>query len=238
MNCEKCGRSNPIGFRFCSGCGAPSAPPVTYSPPPVTQTNVIRQPSGGPTSIDFSWNRVMRFQGVITVGSVLVIVGLFLPWVSSYGFSFSGLSIHGFLWLSFLLMVAVLVLSVLEVLIPGFSESWPLRPVVAGIVLFSAVLILLGVVNMPGGFSWSFGPIWSLIVVISTALASLAPFVPSFAFLRLPISTSTMNANGFGGASSQAPPSAHGQIGSFCSSCGNAIDPSAQFCSSCGSPTK
>jgi len=248
VNCEKCGRPNPEGSRFCGGCGAPSGPATrlvqdaptlstpqsaaTFSSPPtfsVGQTNTrVNTP-------EFNWSRVSRFQIGTAVGSFLTIVGLFLPWASGYGYSFSGLSIHGFLWFSFLILVAVLVLTVLEVFIPGFSDNWPQQPVVSGIAMFSALLVLIGVLDFPGGYGWSIGPFWCLVMSIALVAVTLTPYVPALYFL-LPISTSVATGT-TPGVGRVSPVKSQEPARQFCPSCGNAIDSNSQFCAYCGART-
>ena len=241
MNCANCGRPNPEGYRFCAGCGVPSVPteqqPPTPTRSPTPPTFSTRQPNTGTNSMQFSWNKVMRYQAAIVVGSFLAIVGLFLPWVSSFGLSFSGLSIHGFLWFSFLFLVAIMVLSILEIFIQGFSDSWPLHPLVMGMATFSALLVLIGLLDSPGGYGWSIGPFWCLIFSLALVAASLAPFVPRLHFLRIPLSRSPALLGTVSGTDRSSSPYTPRTPRRFCPSCGKVIEFDSQFCASCGSKT-
>ena len=244
MNCAICGRPNPEGYRFCAGCGVPSVPtnqqpptPTSSLTPPTPPTYSNRQPNAGARSTQFNWNKVMRYQAAIVVGSFLAIVGLFLPWVSSFGLSFSGLSIHGFLWFSFLFLVAVMVLSVLEMFIQGFSDSWPLHPLVSGMAIFSALLVLIGLLDSPSGFGWSIGPFWCLIFSLALVAVSLAPFVPGLHFLRIPLTRSSALLGTVSGSDRTPLPDSPRSPRRFCPSCGKVIEFDSQFCSSCGSRT-
>lgn len=232
MNCEQCGRLNPVGYKFCGGCGALAGPLSQALPPPpvfyAPQSEIPRRPS------EFNWNRVNRFEVGIVVGSFLTIVGFFLPWVSTFGFSVSGLTLHSFLWFAFLLLLGVMVLSILKIFVPGFSENWPFETALTGMVLFSGLLVVIALIDSPGGFSWSIGPFWCLIMVAATGIASLAPFVVGFQFLRVPIATSTSSVSGTSSDARTSPPSESGSSRRFCSACGNPIDSGERFCSSCG----
>jgi hypothetical protein len=176
----------------------------------------------------------MRFEAATVVGSFLTIIGLYLPWASSYGFSFSGFSVHSFLWFAFLLLLAVMVLSIVKIFLPAVSEGWPFQTVLAGMVLFAALMVLIAAIDIPSGLGWSFGQVWSLIAIAVTSVAVLAPFVLAFHFLRVSIAVPASGGQGFSVESGDSRSTDPGQSRRFCSSCGQSMQSGERFCSSCG----
>jgi hypothetical protein len=235
VNCSQCGQSNPVGFKFCSKCGAqaatsgaaPLAPPVA-GPGGANVAGPVTTTSAG-----LDWNRVSRFELVTVVGAFLTLVGLYLPWLSAFGFSVSGIDAHGYLWLSWLCLVAVIVLSIIKVFSPGFSETWPFHNLVAGLVLFAALMVVIGFIDTLTGSFWSFGPFWTLLMIGATSVAVLTPLISGLDFLRLPVST-TQRAAPMTTVTGSPAPTPPGTAQRFCSACGNQIVGQETFCSRCG----
>jgi hypothetical protein len=180
----------------------------------------------------------MRFQVGIIGGSFLTIVGLYLPWASTYGVSFSGFSIHSFLWLAFLMLLAVFALSILDLFIPTLSEGWPFQTVLVGVVLFAALLTLIAAVDVPTGFGWNIGQVWTLIAVAGTSIAALSPLVSAFQFLRIPVSTTKIGVGAAHNVVGTSFPAESGLPRRFCSACGSPMEADEQFCSSCARPAQ
>lgn len=77
MNCGKCGKENSDQDQFCTGCGAP-----------------LREASQQPrAALPLTNERVMGIVGLIA--GILMLVGLFTPWVSVSGW---GVSISASAW--------------------------------------------------------------------------------------------------------------------------------------------
>ena len=236
MHCSQCGQLNPVGFKFCSKCGAPAmTPSAAQSAPPVAGSGVAYSaaPVTSTTSPGLDWNRVARFEVVTVVGAFLTLVGLYLPWISAFGLSLSGIDSHGYLWLSWLCLVAVIVLSIIKIFSPGFSETWPFQNLLVGLVMFAALMVVIGFISTLTGSFWSFGPFWTLLTAGATSVAVLTPLIGGLDFLRAPVSTTPRAAPQVNVDLSAVPaPSVTTQR--FCPACGSQAVVQEVFCSKCG----
>jgi hypothetical protein len=238
VHCGQCGQLNPEGFKFCSKCGAPAAAPPSWVATPQSATpftGIAPTPLiTGATSPGFDWNRVMRYEAITTVGAFLTLVGFYLPWLSAFGFSVSGIGAHSYLWLAWLCLVAVIVLSIVKMFSPGFTQTWPYQNLLVGLILFSSLLVFIAFIGTLSGSYWSFGPFWTLLMAAATSVAALAPLINGLDFLRVPVSSTPSHQRSSNTFVSPAPTSTVGSS-RFCGACGAPVDTDEPFCSHCGS---
>jgi hypothetical protein len=182
MKCSQCGSDAATGAGTCSGCGA--AIPTAAEAATLTQ-------AGPAVAFRFDaarWSTADRIAG----GATLVLfVSLFLPWFSvSAGFgnftessSVDALTAHGYLYLVLLLALAMLGYLVLSAGLDTMP-ALPLRheQILGGAAAVNLLLVLIGMLIMPGGgsslvkVSWDFGAFIGLAAAV-VAVAPLAAAV-------------------------------------------------------------
>jgi hypothetical protein len=130
---------------------------------------------------NFDAGRLSQADRISGVASLVLLISLFLPWftVSAFGLSASasGTTAHGYLWVVFILCLAVVAFLLFGA---GYAEL-PMRlPVAREMVLLVAtginlLLVLIAFFVKPGGgglgVGWGFGAFVGLI-------AAIAAFVP------------------------------------------------------------
>lgn len=207
MNCSQCGNEAPVGANACPNCGASlataappgasAAPPGAGAPMPVGATPAAT--GSGLPGFAFNLNRLSREERITGIASLILLISLFLPWVtakesttvpgaiSSYSASADGFSLHGYFWIAFILSLAVIAFLVMKA---GFASMPFALPVsddqallVATGVMF--VIILLGFLfkgysgASGSGFGyhfsvgWGFGAFLGLVASV-VAVAPLA----------------------------------------------------------------
>jgi hypothetical protein len=147
--------------------------------------------------VKFDLNRLTTVDKVVAVATLITMISLWLPWFSaSYSAlgitssgSISGTGVHGWLWLEFILALALLVYLAARAAWDQLPFSLPIsheRLLVAGTAL-QFLLILIGFFAVPstGGVqgvsvSWDFGAILALIASIVAAGPVIYPAVKSF----------------------------------------------------------
>jgi hypothetical protein len=186
MICSQCGNSLAEGVAACPQCGKP----------------VFGGASAAPGSQAFAfnaarWGQAERITGVATL---VLLISLFLPWftvsVSSSllgghtlaSASGSGLDAHGYLWIVFIVSLAVIAFLVLQA---GFATLPFQLPVPPQLLLLAAtglnlLLVLIAFFFKPGtgslfgsgiSVSWSFGAFFSLIAAIAACVPLGLPLV-------------------------------------------------------------
>ena len=130
---------------------------------------------------NFDAARLSRADRISGAASAVLLIALFLPWFSislgGFSFSWSGMTAHGYLWIVFILCLAVVAFLVFGA---GYAEL-PIRlPVDREMALLVAtginlLLVLLAFFVSPGyvaaGVGWTFGAFLGLI-------AAIVAFVP------------------------------------------------------------
>jgi hypothetical protein len=181
MFCAQCGNTVAEGAASCARCGAPVGGGGTMPASPATAA-----PSGTGAAMqgyNFDAGRLSQADKITGVASVILLISLFLPWFSISGagitISWSGMTAHGYLWLVFLLCLAIVAFLVLEA---GFAQLPVKLPAGREMLLLAAsginlLLVLLAFFVSPGylslGVGWSFGAFVALIAAI-VACAPLA----------------------------------------------------------------
>lgn len=183
------------------GTGAPTnqysspgqyPPPGQQPPPGYPQPGGQYQPrqggGGAVPAFQFDLKRLTRIDQIVGVASFIVLISIFLPWfsVSVRGFGSatgSGTAAHGWLWLVFVLDLAIIAYLVMRA---GWEESPVRMPVGHDRLLMGAaglqlLLILIAFFDMPssdGLAGVSVGWAWGAFIGLLAALAAAAVFVP------------------------------------------------------------
>ena len=194
MICTQCGSSVPGGAAACPGCGARFAAQGTaaraggtagqrmagrrpFQPAPLAQRAAAGHAASPAFRLDLS--RLTNSDRITGIGSLLLLVSLFLPWygVDILGISAEadGLNVHGYLYIVLLLCVAIMAYLVLWA---GFEELPARLPLSHQQRLLAAsgintALVLLAFLIRPDGTGWRFGAFAGILA----ALVAVAPLV-------------------------------------------------------------
>lgn len=162
--CSRCLIEVFPGTALCPKCGAAIRPPVVRRPAP-KRTGKSRQRLNALDARD-------RVAGPATLA---LLVSFWLPWYSIGGFSVGGLSVHGWLFIAVISSI-VLVLYFLvtafdvgDLAGQGRMSKEQLLVLMTGT---NAVLVVLGFLLKPAGFSWS----WGAYVALVGAIVAFLPF--------------------------------------------------------------
>jgi hypothetical protein len=210
MNCAQCQSANDPGSTFCANCGTsliPAAPvgyvgPTSYETPAAPQyqpgqSGPFTQRSSALPPANFSLSRLTTVDRIIAGATLVTMISLWLPWYtgkdSVLGItstaSISGTGDHGWLWLEFILALALLAYfaakaawAQLPFRLP-VSDEWLL---IGGTGL-QFLLILIGFIALPStdgiqGFSvsWDYGAFLALIASITAAAPVVYPAVKTY----------------------------------------------------------
>jgi hypothetical protein len=207
MNCAQCQTANGPGSTFCINCGSsliPAAPagysgPTSQGPPAPPQyqpgqAGPYMQRSSTLPPANFDLRRLTTVDRIIAGATLVTMISLWFPWfsVSFAGFgaattgSVSGTGYHGWLWLEFILALALLgyfaaraAWDQLPFRLP-VSDEWLL---IGGTGL-QFLLILIGFLAMPSAdglsVSWDFGAFIALIASITAAAPVVYPAVKTY----------------------------------------------------------
>jgi hypothetical protein len=210
MNCAQCQAANDQGSTFCVNCGTsliPPAPasysgPTGYDSPPAPQyqpgqAGPFGQRASALPPANFNVSRLTTVDRIIAGATLVTMISLWLPWYSGkYSLlgvtstaSVSGTREHGWLWLEFILALALLGYLAARAAWEQLPFSLPVsheRLLIAGTGL-QFLLILIGFVALPStdglqGFSvsWDFGAFLALIASIVAAGPVVYPTVRSY----------------------------------------------------------
>jgi len=167
--CSRCLVEVFPGTALCPRCGAAIAPHVVPRPTP-RRTGRSRQRLRALSAKD-------RIAGPATFA---LLVSFWLPWFSIGPFSADGLSVHGWLFISVLNSI-VLVLYVLitafgvgDLAEQGRMSKDQLLVLITGV---NVALVALGFLLKPAGFSWSWGAFLALAAAIVAFLPFGVPFI-------------------------------------------------------------
>jgi zinc ribbon protein len=179
MICSQCGNSLAEGAAACPQCGKPvSAGPSAARAPQAFAFDAAR------------WGQAERVTGVATL---VLLISLFLPWftvsVSSSllgghtvaSASGSGVDAHGYLWLVFIVSLAVIAFLVLQAGFATLPFQLPAPPqlLLLGATGLNLLLVLVAFFFKPGtgsllgsgiSVSWAFGAFISLLAAIAACV--------------------------------------------------------------------
>jgi hypothetical protein len=153
----------------------------------------------GAAGFKFEFNRLTRDERISGIASLIVLISLFLPWVTasesstlpgaagSYSASADGFSLHGYFWIAFILCLAVVAFLAMKAGLAKMPFALPLTDdqALLGATGLIFVIVLLGFLfkgysgGSASGFGyhysvgWGFGAFLGLIASI-VAVAPLA----------------------------------------------------------------
>jgi hypothetical protein len=179
MKCSQCGSDAATGAGTCSGCGAVI--------PTAAEAAILTQP-GQAMALRFDAARLTTADRITGGATLVLLISLFLPWFSvsaSFGnftssASADALTAHGYLYLVLLLALAMLGYLVVSAGLDSMP-ALPLRheQILGGAAAVNLLLVLIGMLIMPGGgsslvkVSWDFGAFLGLAAAV-VAVAPLA----------------------------------------------------------------
>ena len=191
ITCPNCQTVLADGATTCPSCGsAQGAPPAasyaTSAPPPAASYAASAPPPAtgaqAKPQIKFDLSSVSKPDRLVGGGSIVLFIALFLPWFSvKLGVlgtaTASGLTAHGYLYITLILTLAVVGLLAAEALgiwkLPATSPLGrdQLLLVATGI---NVVLVLIAFLLKPGGYGfsgvgWSFGAFVALVAAVVAA---------------------------------------------------------------------
>jgi hypothetical protein len=182
ITCPNCQNVAAAGTTTCPGCGSslsggvsqatgtPPPPPPSSSPPPFTAGTSKPQ-------IKFDLKSVSHVDRLVGGGSLVLFISLFLPWFHAkgpFGGSVDALDPHGYLYITLILSIAIVLLVGAEILgiwkLPA-SSSVSRDQILLIATTINFVLILIGFIFKPSGggvvsVGWSFGAFVGLIAAI------------------------------------------------------------------------
>jgi hypothetical protein len=154
--CPSCQMALAEGATTCPGCGrsqisAAGESPVFASTPQSPDTQPKPQ-------VKFNWGAVSQVDRLVGGGTLVLFIALFLPWFSvSLGplgsVSASGLSAHGYLYITLFLALGVIGLLAAESLgLWNLPATSPLRreQILLGATAVNLVLVLIAFLLKPG----------------------------------------------------------------------------------------
>ena len=167
--CSRCLIEVVPGTALCPKCGAAIRPPVMPRTAP-KRTGKSRQRLSALSAKD----------RVVGPATLALLVSFWMPWYSIGPFSVDGLSTHGWLFIAVLDSI-VLVLYVLftafgvgDLAEQGRLSKDQLLILLTGV---NVVLVILGFLLKPAGFSWSWGAYLALVAAIVAFLPFGLPLI-------------------------------------------------------------
>jgi hypothetical protein len=167
--CSRCLVEVPPGTALCPKCGAAIRPPIALRPKP-KPVKKSRQRLDALNTRD----------RVVGPATLVLLVSFWLPWFRFGPFSFTGLGVHGWLFIAVLdsivlvLYVLIIAFGVGDLAAQGRLSKDQLLGILTGV---SLVLVVLGFLFKPSGFSWSWGAYLALIAAIVAFLPFGIPLV-------------------------------------------------------------
>jgi hypothetical protein len=172
--CDRCLIEVFPGTPRCPKCGAPIGPQVK-----------TRQSRQTPKRVGKTRQRVnaVNAQDRITgPASFALLISFWLPWYGIGPFTIDGLSVHGWLFISVLNSVVLVLYVVITAFGAGdLADQGRLSKEQVLVLLtgLNVVLVVLAFLLKPGGFSWSWGAFLALAASIVAFLPYGVPFLQS-----------------------------------------------------------
>jgi hypothetical protein len=185
MFCSQCGNNVAEGAAVCSRCGAhltgeasqPGAPAPAAAGPPAAHMAAAQ-------AYNFDAKRWTRDDQIVGGASLVLLISLFLPWFSVSvplvgSVSASGTTTHGWLWIVFIVTLAIIAYLGLTAGFAVLPFTLPLRhaQLLLAATGLNLLLVLIAFIDKPGDsvvkVGWDFGAFIALIA----AIAAIAPLV-------------------------------------------------------------
>jgi hypothetical protein len=167
--CSRCLVEVSPGTALCPKCGAAIRPSVMPRPAP--------KRAGKSGQRLNALNAKDRVAGPATLA---LLVSFWLPWYRIGPFSANGLSVHGWLFIAVLNSIVLVLYALItafgvgDLAEQGRMSKDQLLVLMTGV---NAVLVVLGFLLKPTGFSWSWGALLALAAAIVAFLPFGVPFV-------------------------------------------------------------
>ena len=179
------GRTGAASPDWPIGPGMAAGPGRRTDPGPHTRRGPGPAPGGPQFRFDHSrWSQPDRITGIATL---VLVISLFMPWFaasSGFGnFSADAFTSHGFLFLVFLVALAIIVYLVMEAgfAVMPFRLPFGREQLLLVATGFNLLLVLIGFLLVPGGFTggvgWDFGAFVGLIAAIVAFVPLGLPFL-------------------------------------------------------------
>jgi hypothetical protein len=180
----------PVGYSPAGGQSPSGFPPGQYQPG--TSGGFTQRSSLPPANFDL--NRLSTVDRVVAGATLVTMISLWLPWFTwSYTLlgqtsssSISGTGDHGWLWLEFILALALIAYLVARAAWDQLPFSLPFshETLLIAATGLQFLLILIGFFAMPSAdgfsFGWGFGAFLALIASIVAAAPVIYPAVKSY----------------------------------------------------------
>jgi hypothetical protein len=195
MTCSNCQTESAEGTAVCPSCGAalvaaPAAPaaaaaPATPpSPPPAAAPPAAPAAAAAPAAqIKFDATKLTQTHRIVGIASLVLLISLFLPWFNAsnglFSVSVSGESAHGYLWITFILSLAIVALMAVKAFeMWAFPTNAPVdeeRALLIATVINLVLVVLAFLLKPAGGWGWSFGAFIGLIAAIVAVVPLARP---------------------------------------------------------------
>jgi hypothetical protein len=133
----------------------------------------------------FDATKLTQTHRIVGIASLVLLISLFLPWFSAsnsfISVDVSGFSAHGYLWITFILCLAIVALLAVKALeVWAFPDNAPVNEERALLIatVINLVLVVLAFLLKPGGFGgfgWSFGAFIGLVAAIVAVVPLARP---------------------------------------------------------------
>lgn len=195
MNCPQCHTVNGPGAAFCGNCGARLAAAGSPGPHP------YRSSSSGLPPVNVDLNRLATVDKVVAVATLITMISIWLPWYAvswggdGYGLggsvSFSGTWGHGWLWIEFIVALALLAYLAARAAWATLPVSIPVAhaPLLVAGTALQLLLILIAFADIPyggQGMGWDWAAFIGLFAALAAAGPVLYPAVRSYLDSRKP----------------------------------------------------
>ena len=198
ITCANCQTVSAEGTAYCPGCGnslsgatqaAYTPPPPPPPPPPGSPPQGSPPPPVGASprpQVSFDLKSISHADRLAGGGTLVLFIALFLPWFKvdfTFGTaSASGLSIHGYLYITLILCLAIIAFVVAEALglwkLPSSSQVGREQLLLIATTI-NLVLVLIAFLFKPGGHGvgWDWGAFVALIAAVVAVFPLAAPVI-------------------------------------------------------------
>jgi hypothetical protein len=134
--------------------------------------------ASGKSPAKFDFERLSQKDRIVGIASLVLLISLYLSWFGVTGAgSASGMTAHGYLWIVFILCLAVVAYFVAVSL---FDKLPFALPIAADHLLFGAtsinfVLTLIAFVFKPAGYGYAVGWRFGAFIALAASIVALAP---------------------------------------------------------------
>jgi hypothetical protein len=166
--CSRCLVEVPPGTALCPKCGAAIRPAVMLRPKPKPVSKSRQR-----------LHELNQRDRVVGPATLVLLISFWLPWYSIGPLSFSGLSVHGWLFIAALdSIVLVLYVVIIAFGVGDLAEQGRLSKdqTLALLTGVNLALVVLGFLLKPSGLGWSYG---AFLAVLAAIVAFLPFGVPA-----------------------------------------------------------